>query len=92
MDGDFIANETYQSVSRNFIEFNEPSNDGKNSDICREEIIYWNEYPTHDIEEFEGENPMKNEFEPFVSHVFLVKKRLSRNFIELNEPSNDGKK
>jgi hypothetical protein len=29
MDGDFIANETYQSVSRNFIELNEPSNEGK---------------------------------------------------------------
>ena len=27
MDGGFIANETYESVSRNFIESNEPIND-----------------------------------------------------------------
>ena len=27
MDGGFIANETYESVSRNFIESNEPTND-----------------------------------------------------------------
>ena len=44
----------------------------KNSDICREEIIYWNEYPTNDIEEYESENPMKNEFEPFVGQCFLI--------------------
>jgi tRNA(Ile)-lysidine synthase TilS/MesJ len=43
----------------------------KNSDICREEIIYWSECPTNDIEEYEGENPMKNEFEPFVGQCFL---------------------
>ena len=41
MDEDFIANETHQSDSRNYIELDEyqTSNNEKNSDICGEKVL-----------------------------------------------------
>ena len=75
-----IASEIYQSVSRNCVDLNELPNDGENNDICREEIVVWNEYLIEDIgviEENEDINSIENEFEPFFVNVFLVKKRLS---------------
>ena len=55
MDEDFIANETHQSDSRNYIELDESqtSNNEKNSDICGEKVL----------EEYN--------FEPFVGQCFL---------------------
>ena len=60
MDEDFIANETHQSDSRNYIELDESqtSNNEKNSDICGEKIL----------EEYNLSLLLVN--------VFLVKKRL----------------
>ena len=44
-----IANEIYQSVSRNCIDLNEFRNDGENNDICGEELVVWNKYPIEEI-------------------------------------------
>ena len=69
-----IASEIYQTVSRNFVDLYEPSNDGENNDSCGEEIVVWNEYLIEEIgviEENEDINSIKNEFEPFVGQCFL---------------------
>ena len=69
-----IASEIYQTVSRNFVDLYEPSNDGENNDSCGEEIVVWNEYLIEEIgviEENEDINSIENEFEPFVGQCFL---------------------
>ena len=74
MNNIVIASEIYQTVSRNFVDLYEPSNDGENNDSCGEEIVVWNEYLIEEIgviEENEDINSIKNEFEPFVGQCFL---------------------
>ena len=48
IDDDLIASEIHGSVSRNCVELNEFSNDGKNNNTWRE-IIDWNECPIDEI-------------------------------------------
>ena len=74
IDDDLIASEIHGSVSRNCVELNEFSNDGKNNNTCGEKIIDWNECPideTEVIEECEDINSIENGFEPFVGQCFL---------------------
>ena len=74
IDDDLIASKIHGSVSRNCVELNEFSNDGKNNNACGEKIIDWNECPideTEVIEEYENINSIENGFEPFVGQCFL---------------------
>ena len=78
IDDNLIASEIHGSVSRNCVELNEFSNDGKNNYTCGEKIIDWNECPideTRIIEEYEDINLIENEFEPFVGQCFLSEEK-----------------